>query len=361
MPDPRDTSAQDVDIPVESGAAPGFEALPDRVDDTDPIGPDEWYDIDEADMAPASEADLAAGDASAAFEAWDSTRNRIIAGIAFLILLLAGVSGVMWRRRRREALVQSQPSTAFASGIRNSIANQMPSLLQDAPNWAKDKPRKQERKPKHQEPLELDQEEEPEFVPEPEPQPEAETAPEARSPETAAHAPAAPSEPARLDLDLEIESATRSFMMFTVEFSLEVANRSDHAVRDLTVVGKLDSAQRGSGNAAPIAGGQPIAEIDRIGPQQSRRITGTLQLPLAQVTPIRQGSKPLLIPLLHVTLEGNGQNAMNRSFVLGTPSAAGSGRVHPLPLDAPVGSLPPLRAQAIKQTGEDDTRSAETV
>ncbi|MHA7819143.1 MAG: hypothetical protein ACX930_05810 [Erythrobacter sp.] len=365
LPEPRSTGEQGPDIPIESDAGPGFEVLPDRVDETDPIGPDEWYDIDEADMTPPSEADPAASDASAAFDEWDSTRNRIIAGIAFLVLLLVGVSAMMWRRRRREALVQGQPSSAFASGIRNSIANQMPSLLQDAPEWAKDGPRQEEPKPQSEsasepekeEPLELDQVDAPEFTLKPETEPEPETG----LSEAAAAAPLAPEEPARIDLDLAIESATRSFMMFTVEFRLEVANRSNRAVRELTIAAKLDSAQRGGGNAAPIAGGQPIAEIARIGPQQSQRIAGTLQLPLAEVRPIRQGTKPLLIPLMHITLEGYGLSALNRSFVLGTPSEAGTGRVHPLPLDTPVGSLPPLRAQAIKQPGEDDTQSTETV
>lgn len=337
---------------MESDVAPGFEAIPDSVEETDPIGPDDWYDVEETDTALSSDADLAANEASEAFEAWDTTQNRIIAVIAVLLLLLAGVAGMIWRRRRREAVVQSAPSTAFASGIRNSIANQMPSLLQDTPDWAKGDAGKDNTQPKAEEPMDLVD------VLEPEPAAEVEKQSE---PEPEITAPLTPREPARLDLDLDIESATRSLMMFTVEFSLEIANRSDHAVRDLTVAAKLDSAQRGASNAAPIAGGQPIAEIVRIGPQQSQRVKGTLQLPLAEVTPIRQGSKPLLIPLIHITLEGNGQSAMNRSFVLGTPSAAGTGRVHPLPLDAPPGGLPPLRAQAIKQPGEDDTQATETV
>lgn len=359
------SEAQGPSIPIEDDIGPGFEAFPDGVEDNDPIGPDEWYDIDEVDAAGSSDTEIAADERRDAEDAWDNTRNRIIAGIAVLLLLLAGVAAMIWRRRRREAAVQGEPSSALTSGIRKSMAGEMPEAPQDAPERAEPDRAKDERQDEGEEPAEPEPKDEPQIEPElpeeviaavePEPQPDP-TPPAPIAPNAIV-----PAKPARIDLDLTIESATRSFMMFTVEFSLEVANRSGHAVRELTLAAKLDSARRGASNAAPIAGGQPIGAISRIGPQQSQRVRATLQLPLSEVTPIRQGSTPLLIPLLHVTLEGNGQSVMNRSFVLGTPSQAGTGRVHPLPLDAAPGGLPPLHAQAIKQPGEDDAQSKEPV
>ena len=137
--------------------------------------------------------------------------------------------------------------------------------------------------------------------------------------------------------------------MFTLDFRIELANRSDNALRDLSVSGALACAQDTAANAAPLANGTEFASIERIGPQQSHRISGQLQLPLNQVKAIQQGSKPLFIPLLHVGLIGGGKPVLNRSFVIGTPSATSQTRVHPLPLDGPPGGLPSLRAQLIKQ------------
>lgn len=151
--------------------------------------------------------------------------------------------------------------------------------------------------------------------------------------------------PPRLDLALEIASATRSLMMFTLEYRLVIANRSERAVNDARVAVQLVCA-RASGGAGPSAGAaQALADAGRIGPHQARTVTGTVQLPLSAIAPLRQGQTPLFIPLAHVTLEGEGLPAQLRSFVIGTRS--GSGRVHPISLDVPPGGIPGLVAQAV--------------
>ncbi|HEY6965800.1 MAG TPA: hypothetical protein VI407_11345, partial [Erythrobacter sp.] len=77
----------------------------------------------------------------------------------------------------------------------------------------------------------------------------------------------------------------------------------------------------------------------------ARSVTGTVQLPLSAIAPLRQGQTPLFIPLAHVTLEAEGVPAQARSFVIGMPSAAG--RVHPIALDVPPGAIAGLVAQAV--------------
>jgi len=150
----------------------------------------------------------------------------------------------------------------------------------------------------------------------------------------------------RLDLTLEITSASRSLMVFTLDYRLSIANRSDRAVSDLALALQLACARAsGAGNAPSAGSAQTLQSISRIGPHQARSITGTVQLPLAAIAPLRQGLTRLFVPLVHVTLEGAGQRPLARSFVIGTPSA--SGRVHPIPLDVPPGSLAGLVAQAI--------------
>lgn len=153
----------------------------------------------------------------------------------------------------------------------------------------------------------------------------------------------------RLDLTLEITGATRSVMMFTLGYRLTVANRTERAVNDLGVAVQLASAQRGADNAPAPGAAQRLDRIARVGPHQARSITGEVQLPLSAISLLRQGNAPLFIPLLHVTLEGEGQSAMSRSFVIGPPSASGAGRVHPVLLDAPPGGIPGLIAQPLSQ------------
>ncbi|AWW74027.1 hypothetical protein CD351_06250 [Erythrobacter sp. KY5] len=338
-----DDPASGTRVPLGDRINPGFETLDPENEELVPVGPDGWYDVGrDGEVGASSNAGLrrSVPTPTPGFTPegpLDSTQNRIIAAFAALLGLLAVLAGVIWWRRRREEMSgQEIPNTVLASGVLGAIPGRNPKPQQPSGNVgpvdaqvdqpASDGPEGSE--------------------PEASAQPELEAVP----PEPLTPAPPLTDvEPARIDVDIDIPLASRSMMMFMIEFSLEVANRSDRAVRDLTIAAKLACARKGGSNAAPAAGGQPIATIERIGPQQSRRVTGKMQLPLAEVTAIRQGSKPLFIPLLHVTFEGEGVHSTTRSFVLGTPSAASGNRVHPLPLDGPPGSLPPMRAQPLKQ------------
>ncbi len=136
-------------------------------------------------------------------------------------------------------------------------------------------------------------------------------------------------------------------MMFTLQYRLSLANRAAHAVSDISVAVELACARRGAGNAASPGAAQQLETIARIGPHQTVAVTGEVQLPLSQIAPLRQGNLALFIPMAHVTLEGNGQPAFARSFVIGTPSAASTGRLHPIRLDVPPGSILDLRAQSV--------------
>ncbi len=150
-----------------------------------------------------------------------------------------------------------------------------------------------------------------------------------------------------LDLVLDITGATRSLMMFTLNYRLTVANRAGQAVNDINLAVLLACARSGAGNAAAPGAAQQLERIARIAPFQNVALTGSVQLPLNAIAPLRQGRTPLFIPLAHITLEAEGQSALTRSFVIGTPSAAGTGRLHPINLDTPPGSIPGLMAQRI--------------
>ncbi len=154
---------------------------------------------------------------------------------------------------------------------------------------------------------------------------------------------------ADLHLSLDITTATRSLMMFTLGYRLNIANRSGRAVSDVRVAAQLVCA-RAIGASAPSAGAaQALGEVERIGPHQARSIAGELQLPLSAIQPLRQGTTPLFVPLVHVTIEAaggeGGQPAVTKTFVIGSPSAGG--RVHPIKLDQPPGGIAGLVAQAV--------------
>ena len=137
-------------------------------------------------------------------------------------------------------------------------------------------------------------------------------------------------------------------MKFSLEFRLNISNRSSHAVRDLAITSTLASARRDSGIAMPN-GEQPVQLVERIGPHQSRSVTGMLEVPWKEVHALRQGQTPLFVPLLLVTIEASGLPKHTRSFVIGTPSAASQAKLHPIPLDTPPGGVSGLRAREVKQ------------
>lgn len=150
--------------------------------------------------------------------------------------------------------------------------------------------------------------------------------------------------PLRVDCQLDIISAARSVMMFSIDYRLEIANRSDRAVRDLAITMQLGQPRQDKA-AAPLAEtAEDRQTISRIGPYQSRSITGTLRLPLAAIAPIHQGAAPLLIPLIDITMESAGGQTDRRVFVAGTPSPANVGRLQPIRLDTPPGGIAGLKA-----------------
>ncbi len=155
----------------------------------------------------------------------------------------------------------------------------------------------------------------------------------------------------RLDITLDITSATRSVMMFTLAYRITIATRSQRAVTELSAAVQLAcaraSAAAGAANAASPGAAQALAQVERVGPHQARTITGQVQLPLSAIQPLRQGTAPLFVPLVHVTLQGDGQRVMTKSFVIGTRSANSTGRVHPILLDQPPGAIAGLVAQPV--------------
>lgn len=361
--------------------------------DEPPIGPDDWYDVTPDGEARSGSSQALPLRPSPAISAQGSIqtvgaialRNQTYIGLGLMGLLGLILAGLFWRRKRLEAAEADIEGQSLAFGVHKVIADSResdeatepatPSATENdafEPEVTADTALPQqepEPEPEH-EPQQWQEEAKSQAAPVPPVQqptpadPLADTPPDT-SPdtpkvfETRKPAPVAPApsqqkaiEQPRLDFALDIVTASKSVMMFMIDFRLEIANRSDVAVRGLNVSAQLASAQRGGSNAPPIAAGKPLGEIERIGPQQSRAIKGKVEMRLADLKTIQQGSTPLFIPLLHIMIEGEGVKVMNRSFVIGTPSATSRSRVHPLTLEGPPGGLPKMRAQLIKQPDE---------
>ncbi|MEM7780207.1 MAG: hypothetical protein AAF697_07450 [Pseudomonadota bacterium] len=371
MPDPAQSTLEPVTTgPQNSGAsgaairfggaiAPGFESLPNPGEETTPVGPDGWYDVDTSGQRAgpgSSVAEPLSPSSLASPTTWNTTQNWVILGIGLVGLLLAAFLTVMFRRNRSTGEAELVPGARLTAGVRNSMDNQMPSILQDAPDRAE--PNRKSSKAEQAPQPAAEPVSEPQLIPRD--KTEARSRPEPEPPVAASASPTigpadgSGEEPSWLDPNLEIVSASRSFMMFSIDFRLDIANRSDKALRALHVTTALACAQSARSDMKVLTDGQQLQTIDRIGPQQSARIAGQMQLPLAQFKAISQGTKPLFIPLMHVKLEGSDRLASSYSFVIGTPSATSTGRVHPLPLDGPPGSLPLLRAQLIQHNTAAD-------
>lgn len=151
-----------------------------------------------------------------------------------------------------------------------------------------------------------------------------------------------------LAISLSITSARRSVMMFTLEYRVDLANRGDKPVRDLTLSGALTCAQAGASQDGVGAPNHVLGHIDRIGPQQTRAITGTLEMPLANVRLIRQGTASVFIPLMIVKVDSEGWSDLVSRFVIGTPSPANASRLQPIVFDTRIGGLGTLRADKIQ-------------
>ncbi len=158
-----------------------------------------------------------------------------------------------------------------------------------------------------------------------------------------------PRAPARIDIDIEIVRATRSVMNFTLDYRLNLANRTANAVRDVSVSAILTSAQSGAIPGSSVLGfdrPEPVI-IPRIGPNKSHAESGQVQLPTSKLQVMRQGNVPLFVPLLQITItQGNGE-PVTRHYVVGQPSTASAARLQPIPLNTPPGGIPGLRVREL--------------
>ena len=172
--------------------------------------------------------------------------------------------------------------------------------------------------------------------------------PEIERPVLAKAAPAVPAVPASvtdLAISIEHEKLIRSAAFATLKYRMVLINRTDALLTNVAVGLDLVSAHAAVPMDEQVATAATALEhrhaIARIAPRQSVTLEGQVQLPLAQAHVIRQGRYPLLVPLLRVRVDGPGEGALVKTFVVGQ-GEPGGGRVQPFRLDEGPRSYAPI-------------------
>ena len=172
-------------------------------------------------------------------------------------------------------------------------------------------------------------------------------------PEVSGDGAAAPvaSGPPDLRLSAEPVKLTRSMMMVTLEYRLAIANRGTGAARNCVVEVDFASAhsrlpvdQQLASDAKPL---EERHRVDRIAPGRTVNVSGSLQVPVSELSLIRQGNAVLYVPLLQCRVTGEGFEPQARTFVIGTRAATPGARLQPFRRDEPPQSYAPLAARAL--------------
>src|SRR3546814_4177564 len=110
-------------------------------------------------------------------------------------------------------------------------------------------------------------------------------------------------------------------MMLSLNCELSIANRSDRALRNLSIHADITSAHRTlpvdrqlalEGTILPLC-----ATIERIGPHQSLATRLNLQLPVRELAAFRQGEAIACVPLLRIRVEGPAIGCRMQTHVIG--------------------------------------------
>ncbi|WP_100260705.1 hypothetical protein [Qipengyuania seohaensis] len=163
-------------------------------------------------------------------------------------------------------------------------------------------------------------------------------------------APAAAPVAKPVQLKVEAIKLTLSFANATLDYRVSVLNRSTSAMSGVAVSADLVSAHGDLPVEQQVASpGQDLPQqhvFERIAPGQSVRFEGKIQLPIANVRPLRQGDMALLVPLLRVKVSDARGEPKVQTFVVGQGEANG-GRVAPFRLDEGLRSWSPIAARAL--------------
>lgn len=140
-----------------------------------------------------------------------------------------------------------------------------------------------------------------------------------------------------LTIRAEAIRVSRSVMNVTLSYRLSITNDTDRELADIRIGGDLVSAHGSLPAEQQLADRstqlQQVQTVARIAPGEIIPLSGEIRLPLQQVTPLRQGNSPLLVPLFRLRAEGKDFDPVLHTYVVGLrPPQAGT-RLQPFRLD----------------------------
>lgn len=157
--------------------------------------------------------------------------------------------------------------------------------------------------------------------------------------------------PADVALKFELDRVSRSLMKFMVTYNLTLTNRCDYALRDISIGSDLVSARQGTPVAQQVANEATefaaSETVDRLGPHQSRMVTIRRELSLADAHAVVRGANPMFIPFLRMAVTARDLSPRVLNYVIGEISVEQSGKLKPLPIEAPPGGLDNVGAQPV--------------
>jgi len=180
--------------------------------------------------------------------------------------------------------------------------------------------------------------------------PAAPVPPQAASPEPQ-RAPASPPPPPPpvaapprkdefLDVTLTARRMSATLMNTALTYELVVTNRGEEPIGPVAVSCDMIGAHASLPARFQLENpgqGDPDHRIPRLGSGESATISGELRLPLAAITPIRQGQAALFVPLARFRLlvwrEGRPPVSAYRTFVIGETPATPDAALKPFRLD----------------------------
>lgn len=125
-------------------------------------------------------------------------------------------------------------------------------------------------------------------------------------------------------------------MNATLSCAIKVHNQTGHDYQNLQISGDLVTAHGKVAVSEQLAGADtdlaPLNTMPALAAGETGEFAASLNLPIRQIRPIKQGRATLYVPLLRLRITSDGRAPVTQTFVIGM-KPPGSNKVQPFRLD----------------------------
>lgn len=154
-----------------------------------------------------------------------------------------------------------------------------------------------------------------------------------------------------VEVEVHAVALRRSVMNASISYRLTLINRGREPITLIDVAGDVTTAHGRVPADQQLAHAEQsfpeLHRLDRLGPGQRSTINGELRLPLREVRALRQGSVPVFVPLMRLTVRAANMKPRAYTFVIGTRTEEKGARPNPFRLDEPPRSYAQLTTRAL--------------